>query len=220
MNQEIIPCVAGSTGLVGSFLLKNLTKSYSKVVSITRRKFNHNSSNIKNVVIDFDNIENENIFNNNNHLYIALGTTRKKAGSDKNFIKVDYDYCINLAKKAVESGVKRVSIVSSVGSNPKSTLLYPKTKGLMEQELSKLPFEHISIMKPGLILGDRLENRLVEKIAKILFSLINPFLFGGLKKYKSIHADVISKAMINQIITGDSGFFSFEYAELVESLKN
>ena len=69
MNKEIIPCVAGSTGLVGSFLLKNLTKSYSQVVSITRREFIHNSSNIKNVVIDFENIENENIFNNNNILF-------------------------------------------------------------------------------------------------------------------------------------------------------
>jgi hypothetical protein len=74
-------------------------------------------------------------------------------------------------------------------------------------------------MKPGLILGDRLETRLVEKFAKILFSLINPFLFGAFKKYKSIHADVISKAMINQMVTGDSGFFCFEYAELVESIK-
>ena len=52
-------------------------------------------------------------------IYILLWeTTIKKAGSDRNFIKVDYDYCIALARNAFESGVKRLSIISSVGSNP------------------------------------------------------------------------------------------------------
>ena len=67
-----------------------------------------------NIVIDFDNIQNEKIFSSSNDLYIALGTTIKKAGSNRNFIKVDYDYCIALARNAFESGVKRLSIISSV----------------------------------------------------------------------------------------------------------
>jgi uncharacterized protein YbjT (DUF2867 family) len=219
IDQNKIPCVVGSTGLVGSHLISILSKIYPKVISITRVKKNYSSPSLKNVIIDFDDIKNENIFNKDNHLYIALGTTRKKAGSDQNFIKVDYDYCMDLANKALLSGVKRVSIISSVGSNPDSNLLYPRTKGLLEKELSKLPFEHISVMKPSLILGVRKEIRIAEKMAKFLFTLINPFLFGGLMKYKSIHARDIAKAMVYQIINGNDSFNQLEYKELMKCSK-
>ena len=219
IDQNKIPCVVGSTGLVGSHLISILSKIYPKVISITRVKKNYSSPSLKNVIIDFDDISNVDIFNKNNHLYIALGTTRKKAGSDQNFIKVDYDYCMDLANKALLSGVKRVSIISSVGSNPDSNLLYPRTKGLLEKELSKLPFEHISVMKPSLILGVRKETRIAEKMAKFLFTLINPFLFGGLMKYKSIHARDIAKAMVYQIINGNDSFNQLEYKELMKCSK-
>ncbi|MDA0757742.1 MAG: oxidoreductase [Bacteroidetes bacterium] len=216
-ERNEIPCVAGSTGLVGSYIVNNLTELYPKVISLTREKVEYSSNKIQNIVIDYDNLKNENIFQNVNHLYIALGSTRKKAGSAKNFIKVDYDYCLELANNALKNGVKRVSIISSVGSNPDSTLLYPRTKGLTERVLSKLAFDHISIMRPGLILGERKERRIPEKIAIYIFSIIDHFLFGNLKKYKSISANDISKAMIYQLINGEKGLHILEYKELSAS---
>ena len=216
-ERNEIPCVAGSTGLVGSYIVNNLTELYPKVISLTREKVEYSSNKIQNIVIDYDNLKNENIFQNVNHLDIALGSTRKKAGSAKNFIKVDYDYCLELANNALKNGVKRVSIISSVGSNPDSTLLYPRTKGLTERVLSKLAFDHISIMRPGLILGERKERRIPEKIAIYIFFIIDHFLFGNLKKYKSISANDISKAMIYQLINGEKGLHILEYKELSAS---
>jgi len=218
-NKNKVPCVVGATGLVGSHLISHLSKIYPQVISITRTKTDYSSSIVKNIVLDFDNIMNKDLFDKNNDLYIALGTTRRKAGSDQNFIKVDYDYCINLAKNAFNSGVKRISVISSVGTNPNSKLLYPKTKGLLEMELSKLPFKHISIMKPGLILGLRKETRIAEKIGKILFSFINPFLFFGLSKYKSVHANDIAKAMIYQIGGENIGINKIEYKDIIACSK-
>ena len=46
INKKHIPCVAGSTGLVGSFLLKNLSNLYPKVISLTRKKVNYSADNI------------------------------------------------------------------------------------------------------------------------------------------------------------------------------
>lgn len=220
VDKNKIPCVAGSTGLVGSHIINNLTKFYPKVISLTRKEVNYSSQKIQNIVINYDNLNNENIFQNVNHLYIALGSTRKKAGSAKNFIKVDYDYCLELANNALKNGVKRISIVSSVGSDPNSSLLYPRTKGLIERDISKLAFDHISIMRPGLILGERKERRVVEKIAISVFTFVDHFLFGNLKKYKSILANDISKAMIFQIIKGGEGIYILEYNELIRSVKN
>ena len=217
INKKHIPCIAGSTGLVGSFLLKNLSNLYPKVISLTRKKVNYSNPNIKNEIVDFDNLNIENILNEVDHLYIALGTTRKKAGSAENFIKVDYHYCINLARIANNCGVKSISIVSSVGSDPNSIFLYPKTKGLIERDISKLLLNHLSIAKPGIILGKRNESRVGEKIGKILFSFIDKFLFGQFSKYKSISASNISKAMIYQIINSSKGINILEYNQLIKS---
>ena len=56
-------------------------------------------------------------------------------------------------------------------------------------------------------------------MGKFLFSLINPFLFGGLMKYKSIHAKDIANAMLHQIIGGNNSFNQLEYKELIKSSK-
>jgi len=51
------PCVAGSTGLVGSYIVNNLTKLYPKVISLTRKKVDYSSEKIHNIVIDYDNLK-------------------------------------------------------------------------------------------------------------------------------------------------------------------
>ena len=119
-------------------------------------------------------------------MYIALGTTRRKAGSDEDFELVDYHYCINLARSANKMGVKRISVISSVGSDPDSFFLYPRTKGMLERDIIKIPLDHLNIAKPGIILGERIETRVGENLGKIFFFLIDKILFGSFKKYKSI----------------------------------
>ncbi|MDB4148396.1 NAD-dependent epimerase/dehydratase family protein [Flavobacteriaceae bacterium] len=217
VNQKHIPCIAGSTGLVGSHLLKNLSNIYPRVISLTRKKVNYSKPNIRNIIVDFDDLKIESVFKDVDHLYIALGTTRKKAGSAYNFKKVDYHYCINLARIANDCGVKSISIISSVGSDPNSSFLYPMTKGLIEKDISKISLHHLSIVRPGIILGKRNESRIGEKIGKVIFSLIDKLLFGKLSKYKSISADNISKAMIYQVINSSPGVNILEYKELINS---
>ena len=217
VNQKHIPCIAGSTGLVGSHLLKNLSNIYPRVISLTRKKVNYSKPNIRNIIVDFDDLKIESVFKDVDHLYIALGTTRKKAGSAYNFKKVDYHYCINLARIANDCGVKSISIISSVGSDPNSSFLYTMTKGLIEKDISKISLHHLSIVRPGIILGKRNESRIGEKIGKVIFSLIDKLLFGKLSKYKSISADNISKAMIYQVVNSSPGVNILEYKELINS---
>ena len=217
VNLKHIPCIAGSTGLVGSHLLENLSNIYPRVISLTRKKVNSTKPNIQNIIVDFDDLKIESIFKDVDHLYIALGTTRKKAGSAYNFKKVDYHYCINLARIANDCGVKSISIISSVGSDPNSSFLYPMTKGLIEKDISKISLHHLSIVRPGIILGKRNESRIGEKIGKVIFALIDKLLFGKLSKYKSISADNISKAMIYQVVNSSPGVNILEYKELINS---
>ena len=66
----------------------------------------------------------------------------------------------------------------------------------MEEEVLRNKIKNTYILQPSLIGGSRNEKRLGEKIAKLFMSILNPFLIGSLKKYRSIHPDTIAKAMI------------------------
>ena len=206
----------GSSGLVGSFIIKNLSPHSLKVYSFSRKDIDFEYENVENIIIDFDNINNEKLFLNIDDLYIALGTTIKKAGTSKEFEKIDFHYCYSLAKHAYDCGVKRISIVSSAGSNPKSKFLYPRVKGRMEGELKKIKFQCVSIAKPGIILGKRKETRFGELIGKFIFKLLDPFLLGKLSNYKSIHAQTIAKAMIHSLSGEQNGIFELHFKELVQ----
>ena len=214
-----VAAVVGSSGLVGAALVKNTLPFYSKIYSISRRDLVFKHNNVKNIIFDFDNVNKSSLFNGVDHLYIALGTTIKKAGNAKEFKKVDFHYCLNIAKHAFNSGIMKISIVSSAGSNPKSKLLYPRTKGVLEEELKKIKFDFLSISKPGIILGNRKENRFGESVGKLIFKIIDPFLFGKLSIYKSIHAEIISRAMIYSLNSDKKGVLDLHYKKLVEYSK-
>ena len=60
--------------------------------------------------------------------FCCLGTTRAKSGAD-GFVRVDKDYVFESAKILKEAGCPHFSLVTSKGSNAKSSFLYLKTKG-------------------------------------------------------------------------------------------
>jgi uncharacterized protein YbjT (DUF2867 family) len=93
----------------------------------------------------------------------ALGTTRAKAGSDAAFRAVDHDAVLAFARAAQPAGVTHFILVSSVGANPKASLLYPRTKGEVEAVLERMGFARLDILQPGLLIGPRSERRPVER---------------------------------------------------------
>lgn len=151
--------VIGSTGLIGKKLISELAKKDSEVIAITRRSISNLPENVSLLDINFDDFLENGSLPSCDHIYICLGTTIKKAGSQSEFKKVDFDYCVSFAKKAREAGATKISLVSSVGANPYSKNFYLKTKGEVEEEIKKIDFQYINIFRPSLLLGSREENR-------------------------------------------------------------
>ena len=145
-----------------------------------------------------------------NHIYICLGTTIKKAGSQSEFKKVDFDYCVSFARKAREAGATKISLVSSVGANPHTKNFYLKTKGEVEEEIKKIDFQVINIFRPSLLLGRRDESRFLEKIGQNLSSFLNLFLIGSLRKYRSIKASNVAYCMANYEQSGGVRYLYFD----------
>ena len=143
-------------------------------------------------------------------IYICLGTTIKKAGSQSEFKKVDFDYCVSFAWIAWEAGATKISLVSSVGANPYTKNFYLKTKGEVEEEIKKIDFQVINIFRPSLLLGRRDESRFLEKIGQNLSSFINLFLIGYFRKYRSIKSSNVTYCMANCEQSDGVRYFYFD----------
>ncbi|MEC9415479.1 MAG: NAD(P)H-binding protein [Pseudomonadota bacterium] len=205
-----ISLVIGSTGLIGKKLLFELDKKGDEVIAVSRRSIKGISSNINVLIIDFNDFIVNGSFPTCDHVYICLGTTIKKAGSHHEFKKVDLSYCVALAKKAKESGAKRVSLVSSVGANSSAKNFYLKTKGELEEEIKSIDFNEINIFRPSLLLGQRGERRIIEKIGQHLSILINFFLVGPLRRYKCVPAETVAYSMANAKPEDGVRYFYFD----------
>ena len=190
--------VVGSTGLIGRSLVHQLIEGGEPVMALTRGDQITSNSILEYVKVNFDALElNSELFSDIKDIYICLGTTIKKAGSKEAFQKVDIQYCIDVAREAEKNGVRNLSIITSVGSDSRSSNFYLKTKGLIEEQISGLDFDSISIHRPGLLIGSRKEARAGESIGQTLYPfLVNPFLIGSLTKYRSVESEVLAKAMI------------------------
>ena len=68
-------------------------------------------------------------------------------------------------------------------------------KGELEQHIKALPFDKISILQPSLLLGDREQFRVAEKIGSIIFPVITRFAF--LKRYKPITGEQVAQKMLS-----------------------
>jgi len=188
----------GGSGLVGGFCLDLLLESpnYAKVLSFGRRKLNKEHEKLEQIVIDFEKLSQYQKLIRGNDLFCALGTTIKKAGSQEAFRKVDFEYPKEIATIAAKNGVSQFILVSASGADSTSKIFYNKVKGELEDEIKKLPFWSIHVLRPSLLLGDRKESRPLERFGIIVSRGIG-FLMGDLLgKYQPVKAEDVAKAMV------------------------
>lgn len=208
--------VIGATGVVGREVVKELINQneISEIVTFTRRDVDFGSSKVINYVIDFNDISNYTDLISGEYFFSCLGTTKAQAGSIKNQRVVDLDYQLEFAKLAQKNGIHHYFLVSSPGANAKSSNEYLKMKGELDDEVFKLDFESTSLFKPSLIVGDRSDFRLGEKVGIVASKLIDHL--PGLKKYRSITGSQIARKMITEAMRVKSGKHVYELDELFE----
>ena len=205
-----VSLVIGSTGLVGSRLINELAIKGNHVIAVSRRPLEDLPDNVEVLNINFEEFLENGICPNCDHLYICLGTTIKKAGSKKDFRRIDLDYCVSFAKKAKETGATKISLISSIGANIESKNFYLQTKGELEEAIKNIDFQKIHIFRPGLLIGDRNEIRYLEKFGQYFSLLINTILVGPLRKYRSIKAELVAFRMANALSVGRIQYFYFD----------
>src|SRR6266852_1115382 len=139
--------VAGGTGLVGTELLKLLDEErrYGRITSLVRQE-TVAAGRVENRVVSFDDLDRSELPEVDD-AYCCLGTTRRVAGSDDAFRKVDFDYVLAYARAAHRAGAIRFLLVSAMGANAQSRFLYTRVKGVRvlssEEIVSALQSAHV-----------------------------------------------------------------------------
>lgn len=197
--------VVGATGLVGSHLLNKLLKDqrYIKIKVFTRRTTGITHPKLEEEIIDFNLIEKWGVKITGDELFSSLGTTLKQAGSKEKQYLVDYTYQYEVAKAAAENHVSKYILVSSAGSHRFSPNFYLRMKGILDYEVSQMPFEKIVIFQPSALVGKREKPRFFEKSSIKMINVITRIV-PLFKKYRPIKAETVADAMINA--ANDSSF--------------
>ncbi len=189
--------VVGATGLTGTSLVKQLCENdeYVSVTVIARRElaFTHPKLEVK--IRNFDTLEEKDI-ELAQEVYCCLGTTIKKAGSREEFEKVDFEYPLTIASLAKKRGIPHMLVITAMGANENSPFYYNRVKGKLEHDLIEIGLQRLSIIRPSLLVGEREEVRLGEKVGEQVLKFVKPLLVGPLKRSRSIEASQVAKAMI------------------------
>jgi len=214
--QKNVAVVAGSTGLIGKYLLNVLLEDafYDGIVALTRRPIAIDSPKVEQRTVDYDRLTVADLAGAT-HLFCCLGTTLKTAGSREAFRRVDYDYCARFAQLGREAGAVRLMLVSSAGASSKASSLYLKTKGETEDAVSGLGFEALHIFRPSMLMGQRDEERALERFLGGAFRGFEFLMKGALSKFRPMPAGVLSAAMAAAGERGETGIHIHYYDGIV-----
>ena len=212
-----IALLFGSSGLVGGHLLNELIQNdnYSKIKLFVRSDHESNDSKTEIIKTDFNNLENHKEDIKGDDCFFCIGTTKQNSPDKNEYKRVELDVPKKIAQIAKSNLVNSFVFVSSGYADPNSSGDYLKFKGLVEEELKRLDFSKLGIMRPSFLIGDRKEKRVGEKVGIFIFKLLSPLFLGPLKKMKPIHSKKVAKAMV-KITNRDFKQNVFESNEIVE----
>jgi len=195
--------IVGATGLVGSELLALALAhpAVSHVVAPVRRTLPAHARLLA-PVVDFEHLPGQADWWAVDVLLCALGTTRRDAGSAEAFIRIDHDYPMAVARLARNHGVPNLVVVSAAGADAGSRLLYPRSKGLLEDGLREAGFDSITLLRPSLLLGRRVRVRPLEQLAMRVLPTLAPLLPA---RYRPVRASAVAAAMLAAALAPQPG---------------
>ncbi len=213
--------IFGSSGLIGNHLLNIILQNnnYNRVKLFVRSVSEKNDSKIEIIETDFANLAKHKDSIAGDDCFFCIGTTHKDTPDKREYRRIEYDIPINVAQIAKSNSINSFVYVSSMGANPNSSGSYLKNKGQTEEELKKMNFPKLALIRPSILLGNRKTFRLGERIGIFAMKTLSIFFLGNLKKYKPIKAEYVAKAMI-AIAENDQDQILFESNKLEDIAKS
>lgn len=194
----------GATGLVGGQVLSRLLDDprCSAVVAPTRRPLVRIHGQLENPVLAFNALPDSPEWAGVDAVICALGSTMAQAGSREAFRRIDHDYPLAFARLAWAQGARTFVLNSAAGADPQSSIFYSRVKGELERDLATLGFDSLTLVRPGLIGGERTEVRRGERLALKVLGVLGPVLP---RAWRINPATEIAKALVEAALAPQPG---------------
>ena len=208
---EATAIVAGATGLVGQELIRQLAAdgTWGEVRALVRRPLPAELARppVISVQVDYTRLEPPPDWAAADHVFCALGTTMRQAGSAAAFRQIDFDYPLALARVVRSRQARHFLLVSAVGAAPTSRVFYSRVKGEVEAAITALGFPSVTIARPSLLLGSRGEPRWGEQLGKVLGVLAPP-------RWRPVSAARVARALVQAAKRDAAGVHILENRDL------
>ena len=213
----------GASGLVGNEIFECISKENQDIFLLSRRTSDKDQNKFKEIITEFDDLDEINL-PRIDHVYIAIG---KKLDSSEllyirksdrnNFIRIDCEYVLKIAKKAFDNGARSIAIVSAIGADKNSYNLYLKTKGNMENLIKKIGYSKTIFAQPSHLLGKRVNEsfKLDVSLIELGGKIFSPLMLGPFSDFKFVEARDVAKAMVQKMNDDSSGLTILRYKDFV-----
>lgn len=206
-----VAIVAGATGLVGQALVRQLAadRTWREVRALVRHALPPEllGPTVISVQVDYTRLEPPPLWAAADHVFCALGTTMRQAGSAAGFRQVDFEYPVALARAARIRGARHFLLVSALGAAPASRVFYNRVKGEVEAAITALGFRSVTIARPSLLLGLRSQPRLAEQLGRVLGALAPP-------RWRPVPAARVARALVDAAMRNVPGIHILENRDL------
>jgi uncharacterized protein YbjT (DUF2867 family) len=218
MQKNVL--LIGASGLIGSELvqlllrddkIKSLKVFVRKTLAITDQK-------LREILVDFEDLEDFKDEFQGDALFCCIGTTRKKTPDLEAYKAIDYGIVLAAANLARSNQVPQVHLVSAIGANISSKIFYNRLKGEIEKDVLKLDFPTTLIYQPAMLIGKRSESRPAEFIAQKLMPFFDVFLLGKTRKYHSIEAKKVAESMLYNLHKSKDGATVLQYEKMINAV--
>ena len=209
MNSPV-SLIAGGTGLVGSHVIKVLSKKPGSQIILARSFNSEIPQNADLQIINFDSLglNKVQLKNGIDNVYLCLGkrlSTHElgymQHSARESFKLIDFEYSLSIAKLSYDSGARSIALVSAVGAQEGSFNYYFHIKGKLENEIRKIGYENICFARPGHLLGARKDFRGYEiPILESSLRFAEPFMQGPFKNFRQIEAKKVAESMVMDLL--------------------
>ena len=193
----------GATGLVGREVLR-LALMDARVTAIVApvRKSLPGHPKLEAPRVDFDRLPLDAPWWQADAVICTLGTTMAIAGSQDAFRRVDREYPLAVARLAHDHGIPVYVLNSATGADARSRLFYNRVKGALEDDLRQVGFQSLTLVRPGLIGGQREEFRLGERVMVATLGVAGPLLP---RRWRLNPAAIIAQALLQAALEPKPG---------------
>jgi len=205
--------LVGATGLVGqqALQLALADERIDEVIAPTRRPLPRHPKLIA-PIVEFERLPEDALWWSVDAVICALGTTMRTAGSREAFYRVDHDFPLSVARLTRRNGATAFVLNSAMGADAASRIYYSRVKGEVERDIAELLFLSLTIVRPGLIGGERQEFRTGERLAASVLRILDPVLP---RAWRINPADKIAGAMIQAAVAATPGTTILTSAKLL-----